>query len=147
MEIPFGKKFKLYKCENFQFHTYLKELGVDPPTRQALSAATVFDVKNGSVYTITESTTNTKQEIVFKLGEEFEEETQDGRKVISVITKDRNKLIQKQQGNKHTEIVREFSNNELKVTMKVTAIVCKKYFKLYYRLRSYIYPFPVHTMI
>jgi hypothetical protein len=71
--------------------------------------------KNGDEFTLTSQSTFKNTSITFKLGEEFEEETPDGRKVQSVITQDGNKLVQIQKGEKETTIVREFSEDEVKM--------------------------------
>jgi len=60
------------------------------------------------------------------LNEEFDEETIDGRHVKTTITVDGNKLIQKQTGTVDTEIIREFSEDQLVATMKVKSIVCTR---------------------
>lgn len=70
---------------------------------------------NGDEYTLTSQSTFKNTSITFKLGEEFEEETPDGRKVKTVITQDGNKLIQVQKGQKETTIIREFSEDEVKM--------------------------------
>jgi hypothetical protein len=71
--------------------------------------------KNGDEYTLTSQSTFKNTTITFKLGEEFEEETPDGRKVKSVITQDGNKLNHIQKGEKQTTIIREFSEDEVKM--------------------------------
>jgi len=71
--------------------------------------------KNGDEYTLTSQSTFKNTTTTFKLGEEFEEETPDGRKVKAVITQDGNKLIHIQKGEKETTIIREFSEDEVKM--------------------------------
>lgn len=66
------------------------------------------------VYTLKTSSTFKSTEIKFKLGEEFDEETADGRKVKSTCTLEGNKLIQVQKGDKTTTIEREFTPTEMK---------------------------------
>lgn len=78
---------------------------------------------------ITESTfTNT--EITFKLGEEFDEETVDGRKVKSVMTLDGNKLTQKQGGTPPSTIIREFSDNEMVAKLSVYDVVATRKYRV-----------------
>lgn len=69
--------------------------------------------KDGDVYTFTTSSTFKTSTITFKLGEEFDEETLDGRKVKSICTMEGNKLVQEQKGDKPSTIVREFTDSEL----------------------------------
>lgn len=71
--------------------------------------------QNGDEYTITSQSTFKNTTTTFKLGQEFEEETADGRKVKSVVTQDGNKLIQVQKGEKETTIIREFNDDEVKM--------------------------------
>ena len=66
-------------------------------------------------YSLSSNSTFKNSSISFKLGQEFDEETPDGRKVKSLITQDGNKLIHVQKGDKETTIVREFSNDEVKM--------------------------------
>lgn len=47
------------------------------------------------------------------MGEEFDEETLDGRKVKSTMTLDGNTLIQDQKGDKAHKIIREFTDTDL----------------------------------
>lgn len=70
-------------------------------------------VKEGDEYSFNTTSTFKSNTIKFKLGEEFDEETLDGRKVKSIITLDGNKLIQEQKGDKPHQIIREFTDNEL----------------------------------
>lgn len=69
--------------------------------------------KDGDMYTFTTTSTFKTSSITFKLGEEFDEETLDGRKVKSICTMDGNKLVQEQKGDKPSTIVREFTDSEL----------------------------------
>lgn len=70
--------------------------------------------KDNETYTLKTTSPFKNTEIKFKLGEEFDEETADGRKVKSVCTLEGNKLIQVQKGEKDTTIEREFSPTEMK---------------------------------
>jgi hypothetical protein len=71
--------------------------------------------KNGDEFTLTSQSTFKNTSITFKLGEEFQEETPDGRLVKTTITQEGNKLVQVQKGEKETTIVREFSEDEVKM--------------------------------
>ena len=91
---------------------------------------TVDLVKNGDEFTFNTVSTFKTTAIKFKLGEEFEEETLDGRKVKSVITMDGNKLVQEQKGDKPGTIIREFSDSELLVTCTIGDVTCKRWYKV-----------------
>lgn len=77
--------------------------------------------KKDDKFVLTSNSTFKNSAISFKLGEEFDEETLDGRKAKSVITQDGNKLLHTQKSDKiETTIVREFEPNQLKmVTCRV----------------------------
>ncbi|GAB0091175.1 fatty acid-binding protein [Sergentomyia squamirostris] len=129
-----GKKYKLEKSENFD--EYMKALGVGMVLRKMGNTVspTVELVKNGDEYTFNTTSTFKSTTIKFKLGEEFEEETVDGRKVKSVCTLDGpNKLIHDQKGEKPTIIIREFTDTDITVTMTAGeggAVKCVRYYKV-----------------
>ncbi|KAJ6634179.1 putative fatty acid-binding protein [Pseudolycoriella hygida] len=76
---------------------------------------TVDLVKNGDEYSFTTSSTFKTTVIKFKEGEEFDEETLDGRKIRSVITFDGDKMIHDQKGDKGHIIYRVFTETDLTV--------------------------------
>lgn len=84
--------------------------------------------ENNGVYTLRTTSPFKNTEIKFKLGEEFDEETADGRKVKSVCTLEGNKLVQIQKGEKDTTIEREYTPLE----MKAVSIFLKEYKKMYH---------------
>ncbi|XP_034486019.1 probable fatty acid-binding protein [Drosophila innubila] len=124
-----GKKYKLDKSENFD--EYMKELGVGMVLRKMGNTVspTVEITKDGETYTMTTTSTFKTSAISFKLGEEFDEETLDGRKVKSVITLDGNKLVQEQKGDKPSTIVREFNDNELTTTLTIGSVKSVRIYK------------------
>lgn len=92
---------------------------------------TVEITKDGDTYTMKTTTTFKTTEIKFKLGEEFEETTADGRVVKSTITLDGNKLVHKQVGDKEkkekdSELLREFTDDKMLMECKVDDVVCKR---------------------
>ncbi len=78
---------------------------------------------------ITESTFQ-NTEITFKLGEEFDEETVDGRKVKSVMTLEGNKLTQKQGGDPPSTIIREFGDGEMVAKLSVYDVVATRKYRV-----------------
>lgn len=91
---------------------------------------TCYLVKNGDDYSFHTDSTFKNSVIKFKLGEEFENETLDGRKVMTVITLDGDKLTQIEKGEKKSEIIREFSDTELVVTCTFDEVVSKRWYKV-----------------
>ncbi|XP_066590523.1 sodium/calcium exchanger regulatory protein 1 isoform X1 [Prorops nasuta] len=125
-----GKRYKLLNSENFD--EYMKALGVGLVTRKMGSTVSpvVELTESDGTYTLKTSSTFKNSEIKFKLGEEFDEETPDGRKVKSVCTLEGNKLVQVQKGEKETTIEREFTPTEMKAIMKVDDVVCTRVYKV-----------------
>ena len=74
-------------------------------------------------------------ELKFKLDEEFEETTPDGREVKAIVKMEGNKLVTvqtaKKDGEKSTKSVREFNGDELIQTMEIIGsdITCVQKFK------------------
>lgn len=124
-----NKKYKLAKSENFE--EVMKALGVGYLTRKlGNTASPVMELtESDGEYTLTSNSTFKNTVTKFKLGEEFEEETPDGRKVKSIITQDDNKLIHIQKGEKETRIEREFTDEEVVMTITVDDIMCTRVYK------------------
>ncbi|EDW38020.1 GL12263 [Drosophila persimilis] len=124
-----GKKYKLEKSENFD--EYMKELGVGLVLRKMGNSIspTVEVTLEGDTYTMTTTSTFKTSAISFKLGEEFDEETLDGRQVKSIITLDGNKLTQEQKGDKPSTIVREFTDTDLTTTLTIGAVKSVRVYK------------------
>lgn len=94
--------------------------GVGMVTRKMGNAVSpvVELTKADDKYTLTSNSTFKNTSTAFKLGEEFDEETPDGRKVKSVIVQEGNKLVHTQKGDKTTTIVREFLPDQLKMVKR-----------------------------
>lgn len=90
---------------------------------------TCYLVKDGDSFSFHTDSTFKNSVIKFKLGEEFENETLDGRKVQTVITLDGDKMTQVEKGEKKSEIIREFSESELVVTCTYEDVVSKRWYK------------------
>ena len=124
--MSFVGKYKLKTSENFD--EYMKAVGVGMMTRKLANAATpVTEITvDGDTYTIKTSTTFKTTEIKFKLGEEFDETTGDGRQVKSTITQDGNILHHEQKGEKPSTITREFKDNQMIMILKVEEVTCTR---------------------
>ncbi|XP_063860257.1 sodium/calcium exchanger regulatory protein 1-like [Scylla paramamosain] len=127
-------KYKMDSSEGFD--EFMKALGVGMVMRKMGNAATptVEITLDDGTYTLKTVTTFKTTEIKFKLGEEFEETTADGRTVKSTITLDGNKLIHNQVGDKEKKekdsvLTREFTDTEMLMECKVDDIVCKRVYK------------------
>lgn len=91
---------------------------------------TVEMTKNGDTYTLNTTSTFKSTSIFFKLGEEFEEETADGRVVKTKITKEGDTFHQDQFGDKPTKITRVFTADQMIATFKIGNITCVRTYKL-----------------
>ena len=92
--------------------------------------STVQLVKEGdNSYSFNTISSFRNQSIKFNLNEEFEEETQDGRKVKTTITFEGNKMIQVQAGNKPVRLEREFHDDQIIAKCIVGDIVATRWFK------------------
>ena len=127
-----GKKYKLESNENFD--DYMKALGINFFGRKIAGAVVpvVQLSKEGDTYTITSGNAVKTFVISFKIGEAFDHETPDGRKVKSTIMLEGEDTLMEDQegGGKSIKIVREFSPAELKMTMTLDSVVCTRIFKL-----------------
>ena len=106
--------------------------------RKAATVSTpVMEVSlEGGVWTIKTSITLKSMELKFKVGEEFEETTTDGREVTAKVIIDGNKFVSEQKakkvGQKSTKTIREFNGDEVVQTMtveEIDSLVCVQNFK------------------
>lgn len=92
--------------------------------------STVQLVKEGeNTYSFNTVSTFKNQTLKFTLGEEFDEETMDGRKIKSLVTIEGNKMIQQQKGDKPVTIEREFNDDELITKCIIGDLVATRWFK------------------
>lgn len=109
-------KWKLDKSDNFD--NFLKELGVNFMMRKMAntSSPTVEISRSGDEFEFKTTTALKTSVVKFTLGQEFEEERLDGKKVRSVMTLEGNKLVQSQRDDgKEVTYVREFNGDTLTV--------------------------------
>ncbi|XP_055043070.1 fatty acid binding protein 7, brain, b [Misgurnus anguillicaudatus] len=106
--------WKLVSSDNFD--EYLKALGVGFAVRQAANVVkpTLILSKEGDKIVLKNQTTLKTSEISFKLGEEFDETTGDGRHCKSTVVMDGDKLVHVQKWDgKETTFVREIKDGKL----------------------------------
>ncbi|XP_070494625.1 fatty acid-binding protein-like [Chironomus tepperi] len=130
MSIPFNRKYKLERSENFD--EFLKELGVNFVIRKMASSttSTVELVKEGdNEYSFNTISSFRTQSIKFQPGVEFIENRMDGEEVPCIITFDGNKMIQEQKGRKPITMVRTFTDDELYLTIKIGDLEARRWFK------------------
>jgi len=119
-------KFKLTQSENFE--EFMKALGVGLVTRKLgnKSSPTVTVTEQSGEYTFKQESLVKTSEIKFKIGEEFDEVTADGRKVRSLMTlKAPNVMVHEMrgtEGGKDSVCVREFFGEKMVATCTVDDI-------------------------
>merc|ERR1712179_24227 len=132
----FKGKYERTSAENYE--ELLKILDVNFLLRKAATVSTPhMEIKEeGGVWTITTSTTLKTMELKFKLGEEFDETTPDGREVTALVNLEGGKIVTvqkaKKEGQKSTKSVREMNGaDELVYTMTIDGhdMVCVQKFK------------------
>nr|WPK49590.1 FABP1 [Echiniscus testudo] len=125
-------KYKLESSENFD--EYMKSIGVGLVTRKlgATASPTVTVTKEGDgKYRLKTETAIKTTDIAFRVGETFDEETLDGRKVTSVVTQPApNQLVQKQSKDDfESTISREFTPEGHTATLVHKDVTAKRHYK------------------
>ncbi|XP_075884389.1 fatty acid-binding protein, adipocyte-like [Nelusetta ayraudi] len=118
-------KWTLHSSENFE--DYMKALGVNLALRKMGIAAKpdlVVSVNDSGVITVKSQSTFKNIDVTFKLDEEFDETTADGRKTKTVFTLDNGKLVQLQKWDgKETTIERAVQGGQLIATCTMGDVV------------------------
>merc|ERR1712098_278728 len=121
-----------------QYDEFLKALDVSFLLRKAATVSTpVMEIsEDAGTWTIKTSTTLKTMELKFKLDEEFDETTPDGREVSAKVPLEDGKIVTvqkaKKDGQKRTRSVRELVDGELVYTMTIegnTDLKCVQKFK------------------
>merc|ERR1712098_346171 len=118
-------KGKYERVSADKYEDLLKELDVNFLLRKAATASTpVVEIsEEGGVWNIKQSTTLKTIELKFKLDEEFDESTPDGREVVSKVSLEGGKIVctqkAKKEGVKSTKSIRELVGDELVYTIIV----------------------------
>ncbi|KAK9403199.1 myelin P2 protein-like [Crotalus adamanteus] len=126
----FVGSWKLISSENFD--DYMKELGVGLATRKFGNLAkpkTIISMKGDEVTIRTESAFKNTQ-ITFKLGQEFQETTADGRKTKTVVTLEKGALVQVQKWNgKESTIRRKLIDGRMVVECIMKGALCTRVYE------------------
>uniref|UniRef100_A0A8C7EW90 Fatty acid binding protein 12 n=1 Tax=Neovison vison TaxID=452646 RepID=A0A8C7EW90_NEOVI len=119
--------WKSISCENFE--KYMKELGIGRASRKlaCLAKPIVTISTQEDMITIKTKSIFKNNEISFKLGEEFEETTPGGHKTKSVVTFDKDSLIQVQDWDgKENTIRRKLVDGKMVVESAVNNVICTR---------------------
>lgn len=124
-----NKKYELSSSENFD--AVLEAVGVSFLMRQIgnLAKPVIWLTESNGVYTLAATSLFKDVSLAFRIGDKFDEETPDGRKVKSVVTQERNKLTHTQKGAKTMVTVREFTPTQVKTTVSVDNITSVRIYK------------------
>ncbi|BHF79932.1 Fabp5p [Sparganum proliferum] len=115
MEAFYGS-WKLTNSEGFDAILQRLDVGLAARTAANTLHPTVTIEKSGDEYSITTASTFKTSKVTFKLGEEFEEKTQDGRIVKTTIVLDGDALKATQVGDKVTTLIRTVEGDCMKMT-------------------------------
>jgi len=128
---PFIGKWKMESSENFE--DYLKAIGIGMATRKIAGSQkpnNVISAEPNGVYNIRSESSFKNHDMKFKLNEEFEEHTADGRKAKTTMRLEGGKLIQDQKADVHSIITRELTDdNTLHVTLTANGVTSTRLFK------------------
>ena len=132
-------KYNYVSAEHF--NEFLQELGLNFVLRKASTASNpelevTYDPIS-EIWLFKTSTFLKRIRSKFKLGEEFDEQTPDGREVRATITKEGDSFISiqiaKKEGEKSTKVVHKFQGNECIITSHVidstTDLTCRQVFR------------------
>jgi len=129
MATDLAGKWVLESSEHFD--DYMKAVGVGLVMRKMANAATpTQEIKiEGDTWSIKTSTTFKTTDISFKIDEEFDETTGDGRKVKTTCKIDGNALVQDQKGSPDSILSREVKDSKMHMILKVNDVVCTRIYK------------------
>merc|ERR1712083_1286014 len=116
------------------YENFLKELNVGFMLRKAAMASTpvMTITESGGNWTMVTKTTMKSVELKFRLGEEFDETTTDGRKCATTVTMEGDSLITRQKGkdgSKDVTAERQFTDDGLTITMSCGNVSSKQVYK------------------
>lgn len=114
------------------FDEYMKAVGVGLVMRKtgnAMKPDTIIS-QDGDAWKLRTESTFKNTEITFKLGEEFDETTADGRKVKATITLEGdNKMIHSQKAEVDSVLTREVSGDTLTLTCEAKGVKSVRVYK------------------
>merc|ERR1712080_412983 len=126
---------KLPQVSNEGYEDFLKDLGVSFLLRKAAMASTpvMTITESGGNWTMVTKTSMKSIELKFRPGEEFEEDTTDGRHCKTTVTLDGDKMtttqIDTKAGGKNVTAVREFNDEGLVLTTTCNGVSSVQKFK------------------
>lgn len=130
---PFlNKKYELAASDE-NFDKVLETLGLSSWKRslaQIAQPSIELNRLDDGRYTLTTNTVFNQIVTKFRLDEEFDDESPDGREVRTMFVQDKNLLLQIERGDKTLYVLHEFSADEVRVTLTVDRISSVRIYKL-----------------
>lgn len=130
---PFlNKKYELASSDA-NFDKVLETLGLSSWKRslaQIAQPSIELSRLDDGRYTLTTNTIFNQIVTRFRLDEEFDDESPDGREVRSMFVQDKNLLLHIERGDKTLYVLYEFSADEVRVTLTVDHISTVRIYKL-----------------
>ncbi|NP_001279795.1 fatty acid-binding protein, heart-like [Callorhinchus milii] len=130
MAARFMGTWKLIRSDNFD--DYMKALGVPFTLRTlgTLTKPTTIICVDGDTVTLKTRSSVKNTEIKFRLGEEFNEMTADGRETRTTVTMNNDKMVQVQRwDDKETTLVRELKDGKLILTCTMGDVFSTRYYE------------------
>ena len=121
-------KGKYERTSEDKYEDFLEALGVNFFLRKAATVSTpqMEITQDQDTWNIKTSTTLKTMELKFKLNEEFDETTPDGREVRTLVTFEDGKIVTvqkaKKEGEKSTRSTRELNGSELIYTLTIDGV-------------------------
>ncbi|XP_037068475.1 sodium/calcium exchanger regulatory protein 1-like [Pollicipes pollicipes] len=128
--VDYNGSYTLVSSDNFD--EFLKAMGASAVMRTAAQVGkpTIHVSVSGDHWKLRQTTKLSSTSMEFDVGVPRHLSAPGGASVTSVITKERDRLIEKRTGaDKNPETVREFTGSQLKVTLKVDDVVCVRVFQ------------------
>lgn len=130
---PFLKKKYELASSDENFDKVLETLGLSSWKRslaQIAQPSIELNRLDDGRYTLTTNTVFNQIVTKFRLDEEFDDESPDGREVRSMFVQDKNLLLHIERGDKTLYVLHEFSADEVRVTLTVDRVSSVRIYKL-----------------
>ncbi|GLG96315.1 Fatty acid-binding protein 1 [Gryllus bimaculatus] len=124
-----GKRYKLTSSENMDAYLDTVEAADNVKALVKSVNPSIELVINGDTYTLKTITEKSTREVTFKIGEEFEQTLIDGRKIPTTITTEGNKLVEVHKAPKPSKVVREFSDDQVKISLTCDNVTAVRIYK------------------
>ena len=122
--------YKLVSSENFD--AFLQAMGLNVLMRKAATSGTptITVSVSGDQWTLKQENKLRTNVMEFQLGVQRDVKNLDGKSATSIVTKEGDTLVERRSGEgRQAEIIREFTDSQLKVTMKLEGVTAVRVFQ------------------